>query len=112
MMDINNDEAQQREWYDVAAVDELADGEVRSVSAGGRPIALFRVGEEFFALRDQCTHGRAQLSMGVVVDGCVECPLHQGLFDLRTGAVRGGPPRRAVRTFRVRTVSGRVEIEA
>ena len=51
-------------------------------------IAVFRMGEEIFALHDLCTHGHARLSEGFVENGCVECPLHQGLVDIRTGAPR------------------------
>ena len=63
-----------------------------------------------YALYDLCTHGAAKLSDGYVEDGCVECPLHQGTFDIRTGAPCKAPVTEAVRTFPVRVVAGRVEV--
>jgi 3-phenylpropionate/trans-cinnamate dioxygenase ferredoxin subunit len=52
---------------------------------------VFRDGDGFFALDDTCTHGGASLADGWVAGGEVECPLHGGVFCLRTGAALGGP---------------------
>src|SRR5450830_1563927 len=98
------------DWFDVGNADDFGDGEVAPVVAGGQPVAVFRLGEELFALKDLCTHGNAKLSDGYVEDGCVECPLHQGLFDIRGGAPRCAPVTEAVRSFPVRVVAGRVEV--
>jgi anthranilate 1,2-dioxygenase ferredoxin subunit len=81
-----------------------------AAAAGGRAIAVFRLGEDLFALDDQCTHGAARLSDGWVEDGCVECPLHQGAFDIRSGAPCKAPVTEAVRSFAVRVTGGRVEV--
>lgn len=98
------------DWFDVGDAGDFADGEVAPAMAGGQPVAVFRIGEELFALKDLCTHGNARLSDGYVEDGCVECPLHQGLFDIRSGAARCAPVTEAVRSFPVRVVAGRVEV--
>jgi anthranilate 1,2-dioxygenase ferredoxin subunit len=98
------------EWFDVGTPDEFEEGEPRGVSVGNKPLAVFRLGEELFALHDLCTHGHARLSEGYVENGCVECPLHQGLFDIRTGAPRSAPVVEGVRTFPVRIVDGKVQI--
>jgi CDP-4-dehydro-6-deoxyglucose reductase len=98
------------EWFDVGHADDFAEGEVAAARAGSQAVAVFRLGEEIFALKDLCTHGNAKLSDGYVEDGCVECPLHQGLFDIRSGAPRCAPVTEAVRSFPVRVVAGRVEI--
>lgn len=97
-------------WHDVGEPDDFPDGAVWPVVAGGQPIAVFRVGEELFALHDLCTHGAAKLSDGYIEDGCIECPLHQGLFDICTGETRGGPVTEPVRSFPVQVRAGRVEV--
>ncbi len=98
-------------WHDVGAADEFVEDEPRAVLAAGIPIAVFRVGDELFALHDLCTHETAPLSEGFVENGCVECPLHQGLFDLRTGEARKEPCTEAVKTYPLRIMDGRVEIQ-
>ena len=67
--------------------DDLGDGEARCFVVEGRRVALARVGEEFFAIDDTCSHADFPLSEGDVdADECaLECPAHGSLFDLRTG---------------------------
>jgi len=97
-------------WIDVAAEQDVADGECLGVDVNGTPVALAREGEKIHALHDLCTHGAARLSEGYVENGCIECPLHQGLFDLATGEARSAPVTVAVKTYPVRCVGGRIEI--
>lgn len=98
-------------WHDVGEPDDFSDDAGWPVVAGGRPIAIFRQGEEIFALHDLCTHGAARLSDGWVEGGEVECPLHQGTFDIRTGAACKAPCSEPVRAYPIRIVGGRVEVE-
>ena len=97
-------------WVDVASVHDISEDEPFAASAQGTPIALFRLGEEFFALYDLCSHGAAKLSDGFVENGCVECPLHQGLVAIATGEPKAAPIVEPVRTFPTRRVGDRVEI--
>lgn len=98
-------------WHDVGSPDEFVEDEPHAVVAAGVKIAVFRVGEELFALHDLCTHENVPLSEGFVEDGCVECPLHQGLFDLRNGEARKEPCVEAVQTYPVRLLDGRVQVQ-
>lgn len=98
------------DWHDVTTADAIAEGEVLAVSVAGLPIALFRLDQAIFALHDLCSHGQARLSDGFVEDGCVECPLHQGLVDIRSGAPRSAPITAPVRSYPVRLVGQRVEV--
>lgn len=97
-------------WQPVGLLGDFTEGEPVAVVAAQKPVALFRLGDEMFALHDLCTHGHARLSEGFVEDGCVECPLHQGLFDIRTGTPRCAPVTEAVCSYPIRVVDGQVEI--
>ena len=98
------------EWIDVAAAADVAPNAATAIEAGGHQIVLFRLDDAVFALLDQCSHGYARLSDGYVEDGCVECPLHQGLVDIRTGEPRSAPITESVRRFAARIVGDRVEV--
>jgi Rieske Fe-S protein len=80
----------------VASLDELAVGATLVFDYPGEhdPCVLVRLSEsELGAYSQQCTH----LSCAVIPQpekGVLHCPCHEGLFDLRTGAPRAGPPRR------------------
>jgi naphthalene 1,2-dioxygenase system ferredoxin subunit len=71
-------------------------------SASGIAIALYHVDGAYFATSDICTHGHARLSDGYLEEFLIECPLHQGLFDVRTGEVKGAPCTKAIAAFPVR----------
>ena len=69
----------------LAAVDDLAPGTGRELTAGGRVVALFRVGDRFFALDGICPHAGGPLGKGFVTGTRVTCPWHGWQFDVTTG---------------------------
>ncbi|WDD93006.1 non-heme iron oxygenase ferredoxin subunit [Burkholderia sp. FERM BP-3421] len=98
-------------WRPLGALDEFTEGEPAARVIEGRPVAVFRLGDALHALHDLCTHGHARLSDGFVEGDCVECPLHQGLIDIRSGAPRCAPVTEAVRVYPVRITDGRADID-
>lgn len=98
-------------WISTVATSQL-DGEgLASAQAGKLWVALYKVEDDFFATSVLCTHGQASLADGYLEDYLIECPLHQGTFDVRTGAAIGSPCTVPVRTFPVRVVNGVIEVE-
>ena len=73
-------------WTRVCAVTDVADGAGLKI-ARQNPIAVFRVGEEFFATDDTCTHAKFSLADGYVEEAEIVCALHEARFCLRTGQV-------------------------
>ncbi len=98
------------EWLDAAAQADLWDGAGTAVQVQGRDIAIFRIGDAVFATDNLCTHGQARLCDGFVEGFEIECPLHQGRFDLRSGAATCAPAVEAVKTYPVRIEGGRVHL--
>src|SRR5215472_13930476 len=89
-------------WQRVASISEIdADG-VLGVDVDGSPVALYRLGNEVFATAGICTHALALLSDGFVEDGKIECPLHQGQFDIRSGKALCAPVTEGLRTYAVK----------
>jgi len=76
----------------------------------GIEIALCNVGGELYAVDDVCTHAWASLSEGVLVGAQLECPLHGGCFDVRTGAADGGIVTEDLRRFAVRVDGAEVSV--
>ncbi|MGE3275705.1 MAG: Rieske (2Fe-2S) protein [Vicinamibacterales bacterium] len=94
-------------WTLVARLADLEGRDVIGVEAGGRPLALYRLGGEVFVTDDRCPHQGAALSSGCVVEGYIECPVHHALFDIRTGAADG-----SVTAVPLTCVPARVEHDA
>jgi anthranilate 1,2-dioxygenase ferredoxin subunit len=95
-------------WIEVGSSDDFAEGSGWPVAACGTTVAVIRFEGRLYGLHDLCTHGAAQLSTGWVEDGWVECPLHQGRFELATGRPLCEPVTEAVRRYEVREHADRV----
>ena len=91
-------------WHPVPGAETLGDEEAMALEVAGKPVALCRSGGKLHAVHNVCTHQFALLSDGYVEDGCIECPLHQGRFDLR-------PARRSARRSPIRFASTRASVE-
>ena len=89
-------------WQKVASFSSIAEDGVTGVNVDGVPIALYRLGDEVFATHGICTHALAFLSDGWVEDGKIECPLHQGQFDIRTGKALCLPVTEDLRVYSVK----------
>jgi nitrite reductase/ring-hydroxylating ferredoxin subunit len=63
---------------------------------------------QLFASDGLCTHGKTHLADGLLQGTCIECPKHNGRFELRDGSVRRPPPRIPLKTYPVREKGGKV----
>ena len=98
-------------WIYAAELADLQTRELMPVSTDGHDLALYSVQGQVFATANQCTHGSAWLSEGFLIDGEIECPLHQGRFDVRTGEPTCEPACEALRTYPIKIEDGRIYVE-
>ena len=96
------------QFHAVARAADIAPGTVQHVELAGRAMALFNIDGSFFATDDRCTHMRARLSDGYVQGGVVECPLHFGKFDIRSGRALSPPCKLPLAVYAVRVEDGTV----
>lgn len=97
-------------WKRVCRADEIADGSARQLK-GDNPIAVFHVGNEFFATDDTCTHAKFSLADGYIEGEEVVCALHEARFCLRTGRALSFPAVVPLRTYPVKIESGEVFVD-
>ena len=97
-------------WTAVATLDDFAASDSIAVVADGREVALHLIDGAVFATANRCTHGDALLCDGFLEGHEIECPHHQGRFDVRTGEATGPPAEVALATWPARLVDGRVEL--
>ena len=99
----------------VARVDEVKPGDRKLVDVGGRPVALFNLNGEFFAIGDKCPHEAGSLCKGKIVGlaeadmpgeyrlsrpgEVIKCPWHGWEFDIRTGQSYCEPSQVRVRAY-------------
>ena len=91
-------------FYPVANVGDIKPGEMKYVEVGPdeEPVCLINLDGEFFALDDCCTHEDASLSDGEIIRDEIECPLHGGGFEIRTGLPASFPVVVPARMYDVR----------
>ena len=94
----------ERSWVLAANVTDVDDDDVVDVLLDGLTIALYSAKGEYFATDGICSHEHAVLADGYLDGTIIECPKHQGRFDIRTGEPKGAPACVAIRTYPVRVV--------
>lgn len=101
----------------VAPLREFPPGERRIVKAGSRSIGVFRIGDDFYAVRNRCPHQGGPLCLGRIAswvrsegpgdfrteDGpsLIACPWHGWEYDLATGQSFMGPGEKRVKSYEV-----------
>jgi naphthalene 1,2-dioxygenase ferredoxin component len=99
------------EWVKAAERSALGDGEVIGVIVAGREIALYEMEGEIYATDDICTHAYAKLSDGWMERGEIECPLHAGRFDIKTGKATAPPCVDDLKTYQVRVEGDEIQVQ-
>lgn len=96
----------------LCSVDELEPGTARRFDVADHRIALVRIGDDFHAVDDECSHEDYSLAGGEVwVDECqIECPRHGSTFDLSTGQPCSLPATQPVAVYEVVVEAGTVSV--
>lgn len=99
------------EWHRIA--DQVAfDGrEMIPAKLGARHVLVYRTRTGLFATDRRCTHQGGDLLRGYLDGDVIECPVHQGRFNIRTGAALNAPACEPLVTYPVRVRDGKIEIE-
>jgi naphthalene 1,2-dioxygenase system ferredoxin subunit len=98
------------QWLAVIPFDALPEGDVTGVEANGDELALYRVEGAVYATDNVCTHGQARLCDGFLEGYEIECPMHQGRFDVRDGRPLCPPAAVPIRCHPVKVVDGIVHV--
>lgn len=97
-------------WQDAIGVDDVPSNDVIGVVVAGKDLAIYDVDGTVFASDNLCTHGHARLCDGFLDGHEIECPLHQGKFDVRTGEPACAPVTQSVRIYPCKVEDGRVYV--
>ncbi len=95
-------------WIDVSAVDAVPEEDVIGIDLEGKSVALYKVDGEVFATDNICSHGNARLCDGFLEGHEIECPLHQGKFDVRNGKAMCAPLTEDIKSYPVKIEGSRV----
>lgn len=84
-------------------LDALEPGDFTAVDVDGRPVLCARIGDDYYAIDDTCSHAKVSLAGGIVEedDLTIECPRHGALFSLESGEALTLPAIRPVASHAV-----------
>ena len=87
----------------VCAAADLEPGQARRFDVGSHRIALVRIGDDYYAVGDRCSHADFSLSEGEVLadDLEIECWKHGSTFSLTTGEPQSLPATKPVPVYEV-----------
>lgn len=97
----------------VCDVDDVKPGEMLPIEVDGLPpVAIYNVDGEFYATSNICTHAIAILTDGYLEGDTVECALHGGCFNVKTGEATEFPCEEPLETYQVELNEGAIFIKA
>jgi 3-phenylpropionate/trans-cinnamate dioxygenase ferredoxin component len=100
------------DWVEACAVGDVDEEDVIRFDHAGRSFAIYRSpDDEYFASDGYCTHEKAHLADGLVMDDTIECPKHNGRFNYKTGLALRAPVCINLRTYPVKVDAGKVLIQ-
>jgi naphthalene 1,2-dioxygenase system ferredoxin subunit len=98
-------------WHEVAAEADVAEDEPIRIYVDKDEIALFNVGGEIFATGNICTHAMASMHDGIQEGEIIECPLHDGKFNIKTGEALCPPVTEPLPTYEVKVEDGKIFVK-
>ncbi|MBP1963118.1 MocE family 2Fe-2S type ferredoxin [Paenibacillus aceris] len=99
-------------WIETYAAEDINQEDVVRFDLGDRTFAVYRTdNNEFFASDGFCTHQKIHLADGLVMGHIIECPKHNGRFDVKTGEPKRAPVCVKLRTYPVKVEAGKVYIK-
>ena len=98
------------DFVEIAPESELPNGERLFVDLGDKPIVIFNIAGQFFAIGDVCSHDDGPLGDGMIEGFNVVCPRHGAEFDVRTGQAVQMPAVVDIPAYPVRVVDGMIQV--
>lgn len=100
-----------RKFVAVAKITDLKDNAPFCAEAESHKISLYKIGDDFFATDNVCTHAGGPLCEGKLNGKIITCPWHASEFDVTTGEVVGGPTTSPVKIYKTQVNGDSIEVE-
>jgi len=98
-------------YREIAGLGDVTPARPLRATLDGHEIALWKIEGQIYATDNICTHAYASLADGFLEGDCVECPLHEACFNVRTGKALSAPATVDLRIYKVQIEGERIFIE-
>jgi 3-phenylpropionate/trans-cinnamate dioxygenase ferredoxin component len=96
----------------VCAIDDIEPGEARRFDIGRHRVCIVRIGDDVYAIGDECSHADYSLAEGEVFtdEREIECWKHGSTFSLETGEPQSLPATQPVPAYDARIEDGQIVV--
>ena len=98
-------------WVLVGSKDQIELEDVLRFDYENRTFCIYQLEDGYYATDGICTHEAVHLEDGLVMDGEIECPMHQGIFDIKTGKAISAPVCIDIKTYPVKVEADSIYIQ-
>ena len=98
-------------WIEACGADEIDEEDLMRWDYAGQSYVVYHTTEGFFTTALMCTHENYSLEDGLVIGTVIECPLHQGRFDIRNGKALSAPVCVDLQTYETKVEGGKVFVK-
>ena len=98
-------------WIEVGKTDSIDMEDLIRFDHAGKTFCVYKIEDGFYATDGICTHEAVHLEEGLVMDGEIECPMHLGVFNIKTGKVVMDPPCEDLKTYKLKVEEEQIFIE-
>ena len=99
------------EWIEVCQESEIDMDDLKRFDHGDKTVCIYRIKDGFYATDGLCTHEEVHLEDGLVMHGEIECPMHQGIFDIMSGKAISEPACIDLKTYETKVEKNKVYIK-
>ena len=98
-------------WVEVAKSDAIEMEDLIRFDHGDKTFCIYRIEDGYFATDGMCTHEDVHLEDGLVMDDEIECPMHQGIFNIKSGEALSPPACEDLKTYPVKVDNDKIFIK-
>ena len=98
-------------WILVGTTDNVEVEDIIRFDHNDKTFCVYKLEDGFYATDGICTHEAVHLEDGLVMDNEIECPMHQGVFDIKTGEAVSPPACDDLKTYPVKVEENKIYIQ-
>ena len=98
-------------WIEVAEGDSIDMDDLIRFDHANKTFCIYRIEDGYYATDGICSHEAVHLEDGLVMDDEIECPMHQGIFNIKTGKAISPPACDDLKTYPVKVENGKIYIK-
>ena len=98
-------------WHYVQDNEGIEDEDIIRFDLESKTFCIYKLEDGFYATDGVCTHEDVHLEDGLVMDDQIECPMHQGIFNIKSGKALSPPACEDLKTYPVKVEDNKIYIQ-